>query len=171
MKKQQPQDSLKVKGMFRIHIGENGKIVGDSGWKKNTITDLGFRQYLVLSLGSLSGSKYVSHIAVANDQSSNGALAPSVTGLTSELDKRTTVSASSTVAGSRTIRFTGSFMSSLNTATSSAWIATSNATRTIQSIGLFNTSSGGTMFAGNTFSSSTIATNQSLFFTYDIQFA
>ncbi len=168
MKNKQPNDSLKVKGMFRIQIDESGKMVGDSGWKRNTITNLGFQQYLVLSLGSLSGSKYVSHISIANNTS---AIDPTATGLTTELDKRTTVTASSTVAGSKTVRFTGSFMSSLNTATSSAWIATSNATRTIQSVGLFNTLTGGTMFAGNTFSSSTIATNQSLYFTYDIQFA
>ena len=169
MKNKQPNDSLKVKGMFRIQIDESGKMVGDSGWKRNTITNLGFQQYLVLSLGSLSGSKYVSHISIANNTS---AIDPTATGLTTELDKRTTVTANGTIlSGSKSLRFTGAFLSSLNTNAASAWIAASNATRTIQSVGLFNTSSGGTMFAGNTFSSSTIATNQSLYFTYDIQFA
>lgn len=171
MKKKQPNEALKVKGMFRVQIDEDGRVVGDTGWKKNTITNLGFMQYLVFSLGSMSGSKYVSHIAIANDASTAG-IAATATSLSTELDKRTTVTASTLSTSSyKTLRFTGSFMSSLNTNATSGWITGTNSTRTIQSVGLFNTSSGGTLFAGNTFSSSTIASNQSLYFTYDIQFA
>ena len=35
---------LKIRGMFRLQIedGPTGKIVGDSGWKQNQITNLGF---------------------------------------------------------------------------------------------------------------------------------
>lgn len=57
------KDSVKVQGMFRVNITENGKVVGDSGWRKNQITNLGFNQYLVGSLGNISG-KSVTHAAL-----------------------------------------------------------------------------------------------------------
>jgi len=158
MKKKQTDEGIKVKGMFRLKINEDGKVVGDSGWTNNQITNLGFQQYLVMSLGSISGSKYISHISLAT-----GTIpASNATALTGELQKRTTVTASSTVAGSKTLRLTGSFASSASYNTANA---------TIQSIGLFNTSSGGTLFAGNTFATSGLGTNQSVSFTYDIVFA
>ena len=137
-----------------------GKVVGDSGWTNNQITLVGFNQYLVMSLGSIAGSKQVSHIALATGSipASNG------TSLSGELNKRATVTAYSTVAGSKTLRFTGSF------ASSASFNTTNN---NISSVGLFNTSATntGALFAGNTFASSALATNQSVSFTYDIVFA
>jgi hypothetical protein len=59
------KDSVKVQGMFRVNITENGKVVGDSGWRKNQITNLGFNQYLVGSLGNISG-KPAKQIAITD---------------------------------------------------------------------------------------------------------
>lgn len=159
MKKQNSDAGIKVKGMFRIHLTENGKVVGNSGWQKNTITANGFNQYLVFALASSAGSKYVSHIALAGTSAIASTF--TATSMTGELSKRTTVTAA-TSSTSKTARFTGSFASSASFNTSAGV--------TIGSVGLWNTSSGGTMFAGNTFTSSTLGTNQSVVFTYDIIF-
>lgn len=152
-------DGVKVVGMFRVRINEDGKIVGDSGWKKNQVTNLGFNQYLVMSLGSISGSKYVSHMAVGT----GGAPAASDTALAGEQSVRAAVTAA-TSSGSKTVRFTATFDSAASFVTAS---------KNLSNIGLFNTSTaaGGTLFAGNTYTSSAVATNQNVNATYDIIFS
>src|ERR1035437_5594627 len=56
---------LKVRGMFRLQIedGPSGKIVGDSGWRENLITNLGFLNMVNQMGTSLTGSK-ISHAAL-----------------------------------------------------------------------------------------------------------
>ena len=157
------QESVKVKGMFRLQITEDGdgktRIVGDTGWKHNQITDLGFNQYLVSALGSISGSKYVSHMAIGT----GGAPATSDTTLAGEQSVRAAVTAA-TSSASKTVRFTATFASAASFVTAS---------KNISNIGLFNTSTaaGGTLFAGNTYTSSACATNQNVNATYDIIFS
>lgn len=150
---------VKVKGMFHLQIEENGQIVGDSGWKENLVTNLGFNQYLVSALGSISGSKYVSHMALGT----GGAPVATDTTLAGEQTVREAVTAA-TSSGSKTVRFTATFASADSFVT---------ATKNISNIGLFNsvTSATGTLFAGNTYASSACATNQNVNATYDIIFA
>lgn len=153
------KEGVKVVGMFRLNITEDGKIVGDSGWKKNQVTNLGFNQYLVSALGSIAGSKYVSHVALGT----GGAPAASDTSLAGEQSVRASVTAA-TSSASKTVRFTATFDSAVSFVTAS---------KNISNIGLFNTSTaaGGTLFAGNTFTSSAVATNQNVNATYDIVFS
>jgi hypothetical protein len=151
------QDGLKIKGMFRLKITENGKIVGDSGWKQNQITNDGFNDYLCKALGAVSGSKQVSHLALGT----GGVPAASATTLAGEVQARQAVTAASS-SSSKTIRFTGTFSSANSFVTASA---------NVSNIGLFNSSSTGTLFAGNTFASSAVATNQNVNSTYDIIFS
>jgi len=151
------QDGLKIKGMFRLKITENGKIVGDSGWKQNQITNDGFNDYLCKALGAVSGSKQVSHLALGT----GGVPAASATTLAGEVQARQSVTAASS-SSSKTIRFTGTFSSANSFVTASA---------NVSNIGLFNSSSTGTLFAGNTFASSAVATNQNVNSTYDIIFS
>ena len=151
------QDGLKIKGMFRLKITENGKIVGDSGWKQNQITNDGFNDYLCKALGAVSGSKQVSHLALGT----GGVPAAAATTLAGEVQARQSVTAA-TSSSSKTIRFTGTFSSANSFVT---------ATANISNIGLFNSSSTGTLFAGNTFASSSVATNQNVNSTYDIIFS
>lgn len=151
------KDSLKVHGFFRVQITEdaNGapKVLGDSGWSQNQVTNLGFDQYLCQTLAGASGSKTVSHVALGTGT----VPAAADTGLNAELahtsNDRKTLS-TSTIA-SKTIQFTAAFNSSDSFLT---------ATANISNIGLFNVSSvtAGTMFAGNTYSSSAVATNQNV---------
>ena len=151
------KDGIRVRGFYRVQITEGDEIVGDSGWLGNQVVNLGFNQYLVMSLGSIAGSKYITHAGLGT----GGAPGAGDTSLAGETDKRTTITAA-TSSGSKTLRLTATFGSSDSFVT---------ATRNISNIGLFNTSSGGTLFAGNTYASSSCAVNQNVNATYDIIFS
>ena len=150
-------EGLSVKGMFRIQITEDGKVIGDSGWKENQVVDLGFNDYLCKSLGSSSGSAYIGFMALGTGTTPNA----SHTSLNGEVEVRTAVTFQ-TSSTSKTARFLATFGSSDNFVTK---------TENISNVGLFASSSGGTLFAGNTYDSSSCATNQDVNATYDIIFA
>lgn len=155
----------KLKGFFRVNITEdvNGKqkIVGDSGWKENQVTNLGIQDYLVDNLLGASGSKSVSHMALGT----GGAPASNATSLTGEITQATDSrkSVTTSVVDSRTAQFTAAFNSVDSFVTASL---------DISNVALFETSttSGGTLFAGNTYTSSSLATNQNVNVTYQIRF-
>ena len=151
------KDSLRLRGFFRVQLTEDDKIVGDSGWKQNVITNDGFDQYLAKTLGGLSGSKQVSHMALGT----GGAPATNATSLTGEVQERASVTAASS-SNSKAVQFTATFSSADSFVTD---------TRNISNVGLFNSSASGTLFAGNTFASSSVATNQNVNATYVINFA
>lgn len=153
-----PKEAMRVRGFFRVAIEDpDGKIVGDSGWKENQVTNLGFNEYLVKSLGSISGSLYVNRVALGT----GGAPAAADTTLAGEVVQRTTFTAA-TSSTSKALNITATFSSSGSFVTD---------TRNISNIGLFNSSSGGTLFAGNTYASSSCATNQNVNISYVITFA
>lgn len=163
-----PKEAMKIRGMYRLQIEEDGKIVGDSGWKENLVTNLGFNEYLVKQLGtSLTGSK-ISHAALGT----GGAPAAADTSLAGEVSTngsgsvvRAAVTAA-TSSGSKTLRNTATFSSANSFLTASA---------NISNVGLFGvsgpTTASGTLFAGNTYTSSACATNQNVNLTYDIIFS
>lgn len=154
------KDSVKLRGFFRLQIEDpDGSIVGDSGWQRNTVTNDGKLQYIVRALASSAGSKYLSYAALG-EGSEPGAAA---TSLESEVvgtqgsQIRDAMSMQS--SGSTALRCTGTFSSADSFVT---------ATENISNIGLFQSSTGGTIFAGNTYASSSCATNQNVNYTYDI---
>lgn len=150
-------EGIKVRGFFRVQITEDGKLVGDSGWKKNVVTNLGFNQYLVSALGAIAGSKQISHMALGT----GGAPATDATTLAGEVVKRAAVTAA-TSNTSKALQLTATFASADSFVTD---------TQNISNIGLFNSSATGTLFAGNTFASSSCATNQSVNCTYVVSFS
>ncbi len=160
-KRSSARDSVKVRGFFRVNIiNPDGSVAGDSGWRRNQVTNLGFDQYLCQLLGGMAGSKTVSHVALGT----GGAPAASDTTLAGEImssTQRKTVSPS-TIA-SKTVQFTAAFASSASFLT---------ATANLSNVGLFNsTATNATLFAGNTYTSSSCATNQSVNVTYQIRFS
>jgi len=172
MSKKVHKDGVAVKGFFRVQIVDGDKgVVGDSGWKENQITNVGISQYLVawLLTGSGSTGKAVTHMALGT----GGAPASNATTLSGELfhqsadattNSRAAVSTSLVASG--TAQFTAGFASANSFVT---------ATANISNIGLFETyltslANAGTLFAGNTFASSSCATNQSVNATYQIRF-
>lgn len=151
------KDGIKIKGSYRLQISEGDKIVGDSGWLENQVVNLGFNDYLCQLLGGMAGSKQVTHLALGT----GGAPATDDTSLAGEVDARAALTAA-TSNTSKKLRCTATFNSSDNFVTD---------TQNLSNIGLVNTSAAGTIFAGNTYASSSCATNQNVNVTYDIDFS
>ncbi len=153
------QDGIRIRGMFRVQIkdGDGVELVGDSGWMENVVVNLGFNHYLVSTLGAIAGSKVITHAALG----SGGAPAAADTTLAGEVEKRTAITAA-TSSASKTLNLVATFGSSDSFVTN---------TQNISNIGLFNTSASGSLFAGNTYASSSCATNQQVEATYDIIFS
>lgn len=161
-------ENTKVRGMFRVHLEEDGKIVGDSGWHENQITNLGFNNFIVSSLGSISGSAFIGYAALGT----GGAPAASATTLSGEVS---TNGSGSVVRAAITAATSSTSKSLVNTATFSSSNSFITAAAAISNIGLFNisgpTTASGTLFAGNTYTSSSLATNQNVNITYTINFS
>lgn len=155
-------EGIKARGFFRLQIADNGKVVGDSGWKENTVTNLGFEQYLCYSLGTAVGTaKNVAYAMLG----SGTAPAATATTLDGEYTDAAAVrcAVTPTTLASKTVQFAFTLASNVYT----------NA-KTIQNVGLINHSSTatlGTIFSGNTYTTSALATNQSVNGSYQIRFA
>lgn len=150
---------VNVRGFFRLQLGENnnGKevIVGDSGWRKNEVTNLGFQNYICNLIGGLAGSKQVGMIVIGTGDVPN----VTDTSLAGETKRQTCGNA---VVSSKTMRATVAIASSDHP----------GGTPAIHNIGLIeNTASGGTLMCGNTYGTSTWNSNQGLSATYELQFA
>lgn len=152
-------EAIAVKGCFRLQIMEDGEIVGDSGWRENQVVNLGFNQYVVSTIGAIAGSKQISHAALGSGTQPGAA----GTSLEGEVEVRAAVTAA-TSSSSKTLRLTATFASSDSFVTN---------TQNISNIGLFNTSTQatGTLLCGNTYASSSCATNQNVNVTYDLTFS
>lgn len=157
-------EGIKLRGFFRVQLTEdangNQKIVGDSGWNENQVTNDGILKFITTPLtGGAAGA--VTHMALGT----GGAPASADTSLSGELthvsSARKTVSTS--IVSSRTAQFTAAFNSV------DSFITT---TVNISNVGLFltSTTNAGTLFAGNTYTSSSLATNQNVNVTYQIRF-
>ena len=154
-------EGLQVHGFFRVNIEDDGRIVGDSGWRQNAIVNTGFNDYLVKSLGAVAGSKVVTHAALGTG-SQPGATDTSLEGELVGTGVSRAALTCATTTGSKTLDCRATF-SSENSFTT----GTSN----ISNIGLFNTNAEGSLFCGNTFASSSCATNQNVNVTYQIVFS
>ena len=151
------KDSIKLRGFFRLQIEDpDGAIVGASGWRRNTVTNDGKLGYLVKTLASSAGSSYLSYAALGEGTAPGAAatsLPSEVVGTQgSQIRDAMTMQSS----GSTALRCTGTFASGDSFVTD---------TENISNIGLFRSSTGGTIFAGNTYDSSSCATNQNVNYT------
>lgn len=151
-----------VRGFFRVKIvNQDGSLHGDSGWRENEITNLGYQDYLCNLLGGQAASKFVNCIAIGTGTAPGAA----ATSLPNELggSSRRATGANFSVAvssDSKQVEFKGTFSSNGAVTTQS----------TLQNIGLFHTTNGGTLFAGNTYTTSTCDSNQAVNVTYKISF-
>lgn len=151
------EKGIGIRGFFRVQITEqDGKLAGDSGWHENQITNEGFRYYLAALLGKTTGSSQIGYMALGTGTVPGAA----DTTLNGEVTSRTAVTAA-TSSTSKAVRFTATFSSA------GSFVG---ATVSLQNLGLFATNSAGTLFAGNTYATSSCATNQNVNATYDITF-
>lgn len=157
-----PTEALRARGFFRLQIqDQDGKVSGDTGWKENQVTNDGFNQYLCLTLAGMAGSKTISY-AMLGTGTVPGAVSTSLNGEITDV-AGTRCAVTPTTIASNTVQFAFTLASNVYTAA-----------KTIQNVGLINhssTATAGTIFAGNTYTTSALATNQSVNGSYQIRFA
>ena len=159
------KEGLKIHGFTRVQITEDGpdgpKIIGDSGYVgPNQVVNLGFLNYLVHNLGQSAGSKQIGWVALGTG-TQPGASDTTLAGEIMASTQRKSVTY--TNVGSTTAQFTATFASSDSFVTAAV---------NLNNIGLFaNSTSNDTLFAGNTYSSSSCDTNQNVNVTYQIRFS
>jgi len=152
---------VKIEGFSRVAIEENGKIVSDSGYHgPNQIVNEGFLNFLCHLLGASAGSSQIGFVALGT----GGAPASDATTLPGEIMASTErVAPTYANVGSTTAQFTATFASSDSFLSADA---------SLSNIGLFAASNtDATIFAGNTYTSSSCGTNQNVNVTYQIRFS
>lgn len=156
------KEGIRARGFYRLQIkNQDGKVAGDSGWKENTVVNLGFQDYLSASLGAVAGSKQIT-FAMLGSGTAPGATATALDGEYTDVAAARCAVTPTTIA-SKTVQFAFTLASSVYTAA-----------KTIQNVGLINhssTATAGTIFSGNTYTTSALATNQSVNGSYQIRFA
>src|SRR6185369_11055557 len=86
-------DGLKIRGIYHIRIvepiGKRGRprVVGDSGWNDNLITNEGFRSFLACTLGAIASSSQIGFAVLGT----GGALIAADTSLSGELTDAATM--------------------------------------------------------------------------------
>ena len=155
-------EGVKARGFFRLQIREqDGRVAGDTGWKANQVTNEGFQDYLCQTLAGMAGSKTISHAMLGTGT----APAAAHTALDGEITDVATArcAVTPTTISSKTIQFAFTLASNVYTES-----------KVIRNIGLINhssTATAGTIFAGNTYTTSNLATNQAVNGSYQIRFA
>jgi hypothetical protein len=152
-RKNQKGDRISIKGFFRVQIQdkETGKIVGDTGYMANQITNYGLANCLV---GGPAGAGSTVQIAGAMLGSGTNP-ASDATALDGALtDYYSTVGEA--INGSTQAQFTQSYDGTLGAAT-------------LANIGLL-AASDGSVIAGKTYASSALATTQSVNMTYNLNY-
>lgn len=153
-----PVDEIRVKGFARLQLVDRitGHIQGDSGWFQNTVCDIGRDEFIAAVVGQQAGSSLASVLQLATQTTS---VAATQTLLTGETRVRKTANRSTLTIG--TFRMTASWSSTDNTAAV-----------TIGAIGVFDntTAAGGSLAAGQTFTTSQWASNQNVNASYEWRF-
>jgi len=141
------REMLTVKGFARVQVVDaiTKKIVGDSGWQRNVVVNLGFQDYICAAIGAVAGSKQVSYMAIGTG-TKPGATDTSLNGETG-----TRVTTSNSVVSSKTLQATCQFLGSQM-----------GGTCTIQNVALVNSVSGGTILCATTYATSQWASNQNV---------
>jgi hypothetical protein len=155
-------DGVTAHGFFRLQIREqDGRVAGDTGWVKNQVTNEGFRDYLCQNLAGMAGSKTVSY-AMLGTGTVPGATATALDGEITDV-AGTRCAVTPTTIASKTVQFAFTLASSVYTDA-----------HTIRNVALVNhssTATAGTIFCGNTYTTSNLATNQSIYGSYQIRFS
>ena len=166
-KKNENCQKLGLEGFAKIQLKENGKLVGDSGWVKNTITDYGLDEGLGQLLTGGAGSKRVAAAVLGTGTApatDDTALDGIIEDNTDGRDTPTLATVTTSDGSGVTARFYGTF------ASSESRFSTTHA---IKNIGLYasTTTNTGTVFAGAIFAVSTLNTNQDVEYTYEWRIA
>ena len=156
-----------IEGFARIHIKQDGELVGDSGWMKNAITDFGLDECLAQTLLKLVGSKPVGAVALGSGAAPNSTTASLPAVIQDVTNARNTPSKSVAThanASGVTCRWHGAFSSD---------VSHFDTSHNISNIGLYDVTltSDGSVIAGATYTGSVLETNQDVEYTYEWRFA
>jgi hypothetical protein len=157
------KNDVNLKGVFRLHIKEDGKIVGDSGWLDNLVTNDGIDKFFARCFAGSTGSLQVSHISIGTGGEPTSA-DTSLEGESLEANERAAVALAFSQRAASDGTATMQFAATLASVDSFITIAND-----ISNIGLFNAVTGGSLMAGNTYASSNLATNQNIEMSYQIR--
>lgn len=152
------KDGIRIRGFARVQIidKKTGKVVGDSGWGKNTVTNYGLNNCFA---GAAIGQAASAQIVGAQLATQTLAMNATHISLIGTENAYKTVSPSTVATG--TARVTCSFDGSDN-----------SATITVGAVGVHsNTNVATNLIAGKTFTTSQFATNQQINLTYEWQLA
>lgn len=150
-------EGVKVRGFFRLQMVDHETqrpVSKMTPWMKNQVVNLGFQDYVCAAVGGVAGSKQITHLAIGTG-TAPGAAATSLDGETG-----VRASATNSVVSSKTLQCTGQFAGSDMAGTC-----------TIQNIALANTSSGGTICCGNTYTTSQWQSNQDINSSYQLRYS
>lgn len=149
------EPTLKIKGMSRLQIVDKKtrKIVGDTGWRRNQITNYGLESCICAApIGAAS-------VQAAGFVLGSGTVpASSHTVLNGSNSDQYSTFAQSTVNGSLSARMTQSFDGN------------ASSMATLANIGILAASTG-SLIAGLTFASSSLGTDQDVNATYELQYS
>ena len=143
--------NLELNGWVRLKLIRNGKIIKDTGWIKNVITNTGKAQVA----GLINGveSNHFEYIAIGTDSTSESA---SDTALGNEIDRKSaTCSRTTTTVTNDTAQLQATF--------------DFTASYSITESGVFDSSSGGNMLCRKTFSAINVSSGDSLQIIWKIQ--
>lgn len=152
------REMIKVRGFGRLQLVnvKTGKIEGDSGWRQNAITESGFDDFIVGAIGGIANSSQVTHMALGTQ---TDAPASTQTSLSGEGAWAGREAVTNSLVGNGTLRATASW-------------ATNEATGSnIGAVGLYGTSSGGSIGNALTVATSAKTTDQALNGTVEWRFS
>lgn len=153
------ESKVKLHGKFRCQIVRNGKVIDDSGWFPNIITNasLAVMSGLVGNTGSQTAFTY---LAVGT---SSTAVAASQTALQAEITDSGLARAAATVSRTTTTQTNDTLQLTYT------WSVTGS--KTIEEIGVFNAASSGTMLARGLTTSKSVVNGDQFVGTYQIPFS
>ena len=148
------KDCVKIRGFMRGQLidSKSGKVVGDTGWDSNKLTNYGLTQLALLLAGG--GGVAVGYASLGTQTASINMTATNISA------ENSFQAISTSTSGTCTAQFTCSFAGANN-----------SAALTIGSFGLFKTNSVGSLIAARTYTSSQMTTAQNFNVTHQIQFA
>lgn len=149
------KETAQIKGFLRGQLvdSDTGKVLGDSGWVKNTVCNYGLTALAAFAAG-VAGSVKPARAALATQTAAMNVTQTALVGTANSYAAFGATGTSGTGAASFTCSFAGS-----------------NGSLNVGAAGLYTSNAAGGFWAGQTFASSAMATNQNFNLTYQFQLA
>lgn len=155
------KNGISVKGFFRVQIVDKktGKIKGESPWMENLITNYGRENCIAAPPFGISGSVQATSMVLASASQATSDLSAASSMYEAYTDQYSSFVTAAIITGAvtNTARITQSF--------------SSNATMSLEAIGMVRATTGTNLICANSFTASTMSTDQTLNATYELRYA